>query len=80
MNLLFITPGFVYPLIGGQSIRTYNFLKELKALGVATTVITILEPGSDGRFIDAMKPFSREVIPVPVNPDRERVGGWRRSR
>lgn len=74
MNILFITPGFVYPLVGGQSIRTYNFLKELKALGVTTTVITILEPGSDGAFIEVMRDFCREVISVPVDPDRERSG------
>ncbi len=74
MNLLFITPGFVYPLVGGQSIRTYNFLKELKALGMNMTVITIREPGSDGAFIEVMRAFCREVIPVEVDPDRERSG------
>jgi polysaccharide biosynthesis protein PslH len=72
VNLLFVTPGFVYPLVGGQSIRTFNFLKELKALGVSTTVITIREPGSDGKFIEAMQPFCHAVIPVAADPDRQR--------
>ena len=72
MNLLFITPGFVYPLMGGQSIRTYHMLKELHAMGVRITAITIREPGSDGTFLDAMRGFCHEVIPVSFDPDRTR--------
>ncbi len=72
MQLLWITPGFVYPLVGGQSIRTYHMLKELHALGVEITAVTIREPGSDGAFLEEMGKFCREVIPVPVDPDRSR--------
>jgi len=70
MNLLFVTPGFVFPLVGGQSIRTCNFLRELRALGVSVTVVTIVEPGSNGQFLRVMEEFGCRVIPVPMNPDR----------
>lgn len=70
MKLLFITPGFVYPLVGGQSIRTHYFLKELHARGAEITAITMLEPGSDGAFLEVMRESCARVIPVPVDPDR----------
>ncbi|MCP5488210.1 MAG: glycosyltransferase [Verrucomicrobia bacterium] len=70
MKLLFITPGFVYPLVGGQSIRTHYFLKELHTLGAEITAITMLEPGSDGAFLEVMHETCAKVIPVPVDPDR----------
>jgi polysaccharide biosynthesis protein PslH len=72
MKLLFVTPGFVYPLIGGQSIRTYHFIKELAALGVDITVLTIEEPGSDGRAIESIRSFCSRIVTVPVDPDRPR--------
>ncbi len=70
MKILFVTPGFVHPLVGGQSIRTYNFLRELRARGASITVVTIVEPGSNGQFLRVMEEFGCRVIPVAMNPDR----------
>ncbi|MEI6091703.1 MAG: glycosyltransferase [bacterium] len=66
-NILFLTPRFPYPLIGGDKIKSYNLLKYLSKHHNVTLVSFNIDHSTTKEHIAAIEELGVKVIDVPLN-------------
>lgn len=66
-KILYLTTRLPYPVIGGDKLRMYNILKQLKILGHEITLVSLFaqDDDLDGALKD--KSFYNKLIPVKFN-------------
>lgn len=66
-NILYITTRLPWPIIGGDRVRMYNILKQLKKLGHNITVVSLVT--DDDNIEEAFKhtEFFSRLIPIKYN-------------
>jgi len=66
-NILFLTPRFPYPLIGGDRIKPYNLFKYLSKHHNVTLVSFNIDRSTTKEHIAAIEELGIKVIDVPLN-------------
>ena len=66
-NILYVTTRLPWPLIGGDRVNIYNYLKELKNKGHKITLVTLVSDDDD--LIGALdhSEFYTKLVPVKFN-------------
>ena len=66
-NILYVTTRLPWPLIGGDRLHIYHYLKELKQQGHKITIITLVSDNDDldGALIHSE--FYTKLIPIKFN-------------
>lgn len=67
MQILFLTTRLPYPVIGGDKLRVYHFLKELKALGHEITLISLYDKEEDLKKAKLNNDFCSKLVPIKFN-------------
>lgn len=66
-NILYITTRLPYPLIGGDRMHIYNYLKQLKKLGNKITLVSLVNDDDDIEGIKEHTEFYDKLITVKYN-------------
>ena len=67
-EIVFLTPRYPFPLIGGDKIKSYNLLKHLaENHNVTLVALSFGKPPSDEEFA-AIKDIGVDVYPITLNP------------
>lgn len=66
-NILYITTRLPYPVIGGDKLRMYNILKQLKQQGHKITLVSLVSSDDDIEAAKAHNEFYTNLITVPFN-------------
>lgn len=66
-NILYVTTRLPWPLIGGDRLRIYNILKQLKAKGHRITLVSLVTPEDDLTGCLEDNSFFDRLIPVDFN-------------
>lgn len=66
-NILFLTPRFPFPLIGGDRLKPYNLMKHLAKKHNVTLVSFYIDLPIKQAFINEIENMGVEVIPVPLH-------------
>lgn len=61
MKVLFITPRFPYPLIKGDRLRTYHFIKSLFKKGHEITLLSFIEKTDENLYKDELLKYCNSV-------------------
>lgn len=67
LNILYITTRLPWPLIGGDRVNIYHYLKELKKLGHKITLVTLVSNDDDIDGALKHNEFYTKLIPVKFN-------------
>jgi glycosyltransferase involved in cell wall biosynthesis len=68
LDILFLTPRFIYPLFGGDRVKPYHILKHL-AQHHNVTLVTQYQGGHPPQeYIDAIEEIGVELIYIPLMP------------
>lgn len=67
MKILFLTSRLPFPVIGGDKLRVYNILKELKKLGHEITLISLYDNDEDLEKAKQVSEFYSKLIPIKFN-------------
>lgn len=66
-NILYVTTRLPWPLIGGDRLHIYNYLKELKLKGHKITLITLVTQDDDLNGALEHDEFYSKLIPIKFN-------------
>ena len=66
-NILYLTTRLPYPIIGGDKLRIYNSLKQLKLNGHKITLISLVCDDDDYENCLKNNDFCDEIIPIKFN-------------
>lgn len=66
-RILYLTTRLPYPVVGGDRLRMYNILKQLKLLGYEVTLISLVTQDDDIRGAMEHNEFYSKLITVPFN-------------
>ena len=66
-RILYLTTRLPYPVVGGDRLRMYNILKQLKLLGYEVTLISLVTQDDDIRGAMEHNEFYSNLITVPFN-------------
>lgn len=66
-NILYITTRLPYPVIGGDKLRMYNILKQLKLQGHNITLVSLVSSDDDIEAAKEHNEFYTTLITVPFN-------------
>ena len=66
-KILYITTRLPYPLIGGDKLHIYNYLKELKTRGDKITLMTLVSKDDDLKGALTHNEFYSKLIPISFN-------------
>lgn len=66
-KILYLTTRLPYPVIGGDKLRMYNILKQLKLLGYEITLVSLVTQDDDVKGAMEHNDFYSELITVPFN-------------
>ncbi len=67
LNILYITTRLPWPLIGGDRVHIYHYLKELKKLGHKITLVTLVSDDDDIKGALEHNEFYTKLIPIKFN-------------
>ena len=67
LNILYITTRLPWPLIGGDRVHIYHYLKELKERGNRITLVTLVSKDDDLHGALEHNEFYTQLIPVNFN-------------
>lgn len=66
-KILYVTTRLPWPLIGGDRLHIYHYLKELKSKGLDITIVTLVSDGDDLQGAIEHNEFYTKLIPVKFN-------------
>lgn len=66
-KILYLTTRLPYPVVGGDKLRMYNILKQLKSLGYDITLISLVNKDDDIEGGKQHNEFYTHLITVPFN-------------
>lgn len=66
-KILYLTTRLPYPVVGGDKLRMYNILKQLKSLGYDITLISLVNKDDDIEGAKQHNEFYTHLITVPFN-------------
>ena len=66
-KILYLTTRLPYPVVGGDKLRMYNILKQLKSLGYDITLISLVNKDADIEGAKQHNEFYTHLITVPFN-------------
>lgn len=66
-KLLYLTTRFPYPVVGGDKVRMYNTLKQLKTLGYEITLVSLVTEDDNLDSVKEHTEFYSKLIPVKFN-------------
>ncbi len=66
-NILYITTRLPWPLIGGDRLHIYHYLKELKQRGYNITIVTLVRDDDDLDGVITHNEFYAKLLPVKYN-------------
>ena len=66
-KILYVTTRLPYPLIGGDKLHIYNYLKELKSRGYEITLVSLVSSDDDLEGALAHNEFYSKLITIPFN-------------
>ena len=67
MKILYLTTRLPYPLIGGDRLHIYNYLKQLKKLGYEITLVSLYNDDDDIEGIKKHNEFYSKLITIKYN-------------
>lgn len=66
-KILYLTTRLPYPVIGGDKLRIYNILKQLKILGYDITLVSLVSKDDNLKSAQEHNEFYTRLIPVSFN-------------